>query len=322
LDDVHSRPAAGLDERELAEYYDARYSGDYMAGQPALEVLRVEQLLREARPPVGSVLDFGCGRGGWVGLLEHTFPDAELVGVDISATAIEGARASFPRHSFHCFDGQHAPLPDESVDVVFSYHVLEHVLDLDAAVAEIGRLVAPGGRVCLITPCGNAGSLEERIVRLHPDAVDPVTGRFFYEDPGHLRRLTTRGTVELFEQQGMVLVRDWHANQLWGAIDWMARVGKPATGELLRGPGPRLFALRAAFAVLTPVMQAYALARPLDRIRTARGLEGRLRWTAALLAKAVAFPIGTVVEALARREWKRARSRPNGSAQYLLFEKR
>jgi SAM-dependent methyltransferase len=322
LDDAYSRSAAGLDERELAEYYDSRYSGDYMVGQPALEVLRVGQLLREVRPPVRTVLDFGCGRGGWVGLLEDTFPGAELVGVDISATAVEGARATFPGHAFHSFDGQHAPLPDESVDLVFSYHVLEHVLDLDAAVTEIGRLLAPGGRVCLVTPCGNAGSLEERIVRLHPGGVDPETGRFFYEDAGHLRRLTTARTAELFQREGMALVRDWHANQLWGAVDWLGRVGKPATGELLRGPGGRLLALRLAFAALTPVMQAYALSRPFERIRSASGQGERLRWTAALLAKAVAFPFGKVVEGLARREWNRARERPGGSAQYLLFEKR
>ena len=322
MDDDYSRSAAGLDERELAEYYDARYSGDYMEGQAALEVLRVEQLLHEARQPARSVLDFGCGRGGWVALLERACPGAEIIGVDISGTAIEHAKARFPRHSFHCFDGQRAPLPDDSVDLVFSYHVLEHVIDIDAAVAEIGRLLAPGGQACVITPCGNPGSLEERIVRLHPGGVDPVSGRFFYEDAGHLRRLTTSRTAELFEREGMVLVRDWHANQFWGAVDWLARVGKPATGELLKGPGPLLLALRMAFGVLTPIMQAYALARPLERIRSARGLTGRAVWTAALAAKCVAFPVGAVVERLARREWERARSRPNGSAQYLLFEKR
>ena len=317
MDDAFSRSAVGLDERQLSEYYDARYSGDYMEGQPALEVLRVEQLLREAGQARG-VLDFGCGRGGWVPLLERTFPGAEIVGVDISATAVEQARASFPRHSFHTFGGDRVPLPDESVDLVFTYHVLEHVLDIDAAVAEIGRVLALGGRACVIFPCGNAGSLEERIVRRRPDGVDPVSGRFFYEDPSHLRRLTTARTAELFQKEGMTLTRDWHANQLWGAIDWLARVGKPATGELLKDRR----ALRLAFTVLTPFMQAYALSRPLDRIRSARGPAAKLRWTAALAAKALAFPVGKVVEGLARREWERDRGRPNGSAQYLLFEKR
>jgi ubiquinone/menaquinone biosynthesis C-methylase UbiE len=317
LEDAYSRSAVGLDERELSEYYDARYSGDYMEGQPALEVMRVEQLLREAGQP-RSVLDFGCGRGGWVALLESAFPGAEIVGVDISATAIEGAKASFPRHSFHTLGGDKVPLPDESVELVFSYHVLEHVLDVDAAVAEIARVLAPGGRAAVIFPCGNPGSLEERIVRRHPGGIDPVSGRFFHEDPSHLRRLTTADTAELFERQGMALTTDWHANQLWGGVDWLARVGKPATGELLRDRR----ALRLTFAVLTPVMQAYALARPVERIRSARGPAEKLRWTAALLAHALAYPVGRVVEGLARREWERDRGRPNGSAQYLLFEKR
>lgn len=178
-----------------------------MAEQPRLEVERVEQVLAAVRHPLGHVLDFGCGRGSWIPVLEHALPRAELTGIDISATAIERAEASFPAHSFMSFDGRHAPLPDASADLVFSYHVLEHVLDLEGTVAEIARLLPEGGQACVILPCGNPGSLEERVVRMGADGVDPDSGRFFYEDPGHLRRLTSDRLSGLFRDEGLVLVQ-------------------------------------------------------------------------------------------------------------------
>jgi SAM-dependent methyltransferase len=325
---THSRSAAGLGDRELAEFYDARYEGDYMAQQPPLEVGRVEELLHEVRAPVRTVLDFGCGRGGWVPVLERVFPGARLTGVDISATAIARATADLPRHRFERFDGERAPGEDGSYDLVFSYHVLEHVLDLEGSAAEIARLVAPGGQACVIFPCGNPGSLEERIVRLGDGGVDAETGRFFFEDPGHLRRMTSAEATALFERHGLSLVRPWFANQLWGAVHFLALAGSSVTGELCRperASSPagraRLRALRLLVAALTPFVQAWSLHRPVDRIRRARGASERLRGSGAALAKLLAAPVGAALERLARREWERRREQPNGSAQYLLFEK-
>jgi SAM-dependent methyltransferase len=329
VDSSYSRSAAGLGEHELADYYDSRYAGEYMAEQPRLEVERVEQVLAGVRRPVERVLDFGCGRGGWVAVLERAFPGAELTGIDISGTAIERAEARFPAHRFMSFDGRHAPLSRGSVDLVFSYHVLEHVLDLDGTVAEIARLLPEGGQACLILPCGNPGSLEERVVRMGTNGIDPVSGRFFYEDPGHLRRLTSDRLTQLCASEGLVLVRGWYANQLWGAIDFLARVGHGVIGEVFRPDRgrtrrdrARLSALRLAMTTLTPFMQAYSLSRPWQRLRAADGGAERARTVAMAAAKLVSLPVGAAVEGLARREWERERERPNGSAQYLLFEKR
>jgi SAM-dependent methyltransferase len=322
------RSAAGLGERELAGYYDDRYSGDYMAEQPPLEVRRVEDLLGEVRRPVSALLDFGCGRGGWIPVLERAFPEAELTGIDISGTAIQTAEREFPGHRFTRFDGGRAPLPDGSVQLVFSYHVLEHVLDLEVAVAEIARVLTPGGQACVIFPCGNAGSLEERLVGLGDGGVDEASGRFFYEDPGHLRRLTSDATRAAFARAGLTLIRAWYGNQLWGAVEFLGRVGSGVTGELCR-PGrartpaarARLHVLHLALLALTPFLQAYS-SHPWARIRRAGGTAERLRWAAALVARLVSLPVGAAVASLARREWEQQRERPNGSLQYLLFEKR
>ena len=59
----------------------------------------------------------------------------------------------------------------------------------------------------------------------------------------------------------------------------------------------------------------------LELLSTGSGAE-RLRAATMLPAKVVSLPVGTTVEGLARRERERDRGRPNGSAQYLLLEKR
>ena len=326
---TRSESAAGLGERELAELYDARYEGDYMAMQPPLEVRRVEELLHEVRRPVGSVLDFGCGRGTWMPVLGRAFPGADLSGIDISATAIARAAADFPAHRFDRFDGRRAPSGDGNFELVFSYHVLEHVLDLEGTAAEIARLLVPGGQACVIFPCGNPGSLEERIVRLGDEGVDAESGRFFFEDQGHLRRMTSDQATTLFEREGLSLIQAWFANHLWGAVDFLALAGPGVTGELCRparassrADRVKLRALRLAFLGLTPFVQASSLRSPWERVRRAGSAGERLRWSGATVAKLLALPVGATLDRLARREWVRRRESPNGSAQYLLFEKR
>ena len=58
-------------------------------------------------------------------------------------------------------DLQEIPEADGSFDLVIANHVLEHVADLDAALAEIGRVLVPGGYAILQTPFARA--LEESV---------------------------------------------------------------------------------------------------------------------------------------------------------------
>jgi SAM-dependent methyltransferase len=58
-------------------------------------------------------------------------------------------------------DITHLPVPDESYDVVYASHVLEHVPDDRKAVAEIYRILNPGGMAILPVPINSAGKTEE-----------------------------------------------------------------------------------------------------------------------------------------------------------------
>jgi 2-polyprenyl-6-hydroxyphenyl methylase/3-demethylubiquinone-9 3-methyltransferase len=96
----------------------------------------------------GAVLvDVGCGAGL---LAPHVATKGyHHVGVDVSYSALAIARA----HGVHCVRGDALALPlaDRSADTVSAGEILEHVVDLDGAVAEACRVLRPGGTLVVDT---------------------------------------------------------------------------------------------------------------------------------------------------------------------------
>ena len=95
-----------------------------------------------------DVLDFGCGWGGetlWLAKRVRT-----VVGYDVESGSVEQANLALAAQGLtNCRfvsspDGR-LPLPDSSVDAVFSTDTFEHVMDLNLAYSEIFRVLRPGG---------------------------------------------------------------------------------------------------------------------------------------------------------------------------------
>ena len=97
-----------------------------------------------------SVLDFGCGPGTLsVGLARAVEP-GEFQGVDIEKTQIDMARAAAEagghgNASFRVADATDLPFDDNTFDVAHCHAVLNHVPDTDAVLAEVKRVLKPGG---------------------------------------------------------------------------------------------------------------------------------------------------------------------------------
>lgn len=108
------------------------------------EPLLVE-LVADAGP--GRVLDAACGTGRhsrWLATRGH-----EVWGVDCSPEMLAAAREAVPDGRFLLGDLHRLPVPDAAFDVVVCSLALGHVRDLAAAVCELARVVAPGGRIVI-----------------------------------------------------------------------------------------------------------------------------------------------------------------------------
>lgn len=96
----------------------------------------------------GTVLVDGCGVGMY---LARIVPFARLpIGLDIELPRVKEARAYCP--NMLCGVGEFLPLQNESVDLIYSHEVLEHVQDDRACVQEMARVLKPGGRIVLFCP--------------------------------------------------------------------------------------------------------------------------------------------------------------------------
>lgn len=112
-----------------------------------------EKMLRILRDAIGGdigslhVLDIGCSTGAMCVVLAEHF--GTVTGIDIDRPAIEHARKTHgsERISFRQGDAMATGLDDGSVDVAICAHVYEHVPDPARMMAEIHRILKPGG-VC------------------------------------------------------------------------------------------------------------------------------------------------------------------------------
>jgi len=127
-----------------------------------------------------TLLEIGCGIGiDTVSLADLGF--REVVGVDLTESAIQVARqraAIEGRHTlrFEVANGEQLPFPDASFDIVYSFGVIHHTPSIAKAIAEIHRVLRPGGRaLVMIYHRHSLVDLIHRVLRLP------------YESPQHLR---------------------------------------------------------------------------------------------------------------------------------------
>jgi SAM-dependent methyltransferase len=100
----------------------------------------------------GHWLDFGCAEGGYHAELLANGLDA-ITGVDVEAPRIDQARRQcLPRARYVAIDGRTLPFADDTFDGVFMNEVMEHVADERRALAEIYRVIRPGGVLALLSP--------------------------------------------------------------------------------------------------------------------------------------------------------------------------
>jgi len=162
------------------------------------------------------LLDVGCGLGeAALALADDLGDDGEVVGVDLSAEMVRVAQlksgAARCRVRFTVGDARSLAEPDDSFDVVRSERTLQWLADPGAAVAEMARVVRPGGRVSLIDTDWSTFAIEvgdDELAAMVRNAMRAERGR-----PSNIgRRLH-----DLVRDAGLVCFARAEATHRWSA---------------------------------------------------------------------------------------------------------
>lgn len=98
-------------------------------------------------------LDLGCGNGIFA---QTIFQDKLDFGLDISKEIVESAKKNRAYYKYIVADAHNIPLPNQSVQTVFSNSVFEHIPNLQEVLSEISRILKPGGQVIFTTHSPNS----------------------------------------------------------------------------------------------------------------------------------------------------------------------
>ncbi|SNS40322.1 Methyltransferase domain-containing protein [Geodermatophilus saharensis] len=182
-------------------------------------MLTVDYDLLDLRPGA-TVLDLGCGegrhafeayrRGAHVVAVDHGVSEVATTRQWLGAIAEAGEAPAGARYEVVRGDLLHLPFPDGSVDRVIASEVLEHVPDDARAMAEIVRVLKPGGRVAVTVP------------RYGPERVCwALSDAYHANEGGHVRIYRGDALRARLRVAGLVPGRSHHAHALHAPYWWL-----------------------------------------------------------------------------------------------------
>lgn len=124
----------------------------------------------------GKILDAGCGTGALSAELVRRDEIAEIVGVDFSEAYVDYARKAIqdPRIRFERGDVTALNFEDGAFDQILSHLVLQFVPDSRAAIAELSRILKPGGTMAATVWDSRGGLFFNRLFLDTAAVLDPA----------------------------------------------------------------------------------------------------------------------------------------------------
>jgi len=156
-------------------------------------------------PDIATIVDLGCSTGYLLEEIRASHPQATLIGIDLVASGLEKAHVLVPDARLLQADACDLPLADGSVDAVVSANLLEHIPDDGRALAEIARVLRPGGLAVLIVPGG------------------PGTYDYYDRFLGHERRYGRGELAGKARSAGLEVIEDRYIASLIYPVFWLVK---------------------------------------------------------------------------------------------------
>jgi hypothetical protein len=164
----------------------------------------------------------------------------------------------------------------------------------------MSRLVRKGTYLCAILPCGNPGSVEEKVMRLvnGEELSRSREMRWICEDEGHLRRIRIEEMIRLYGKNGLSLLDESYAMQSWDGVFNICSLGPATVNRMLtirrgntNGDKIRISVLKCIFLFGTFPFALSSVTR-----------------------------LDAVFYRISVKEWTRHNKEKNGSEQSLVFQ--
>ncbi len=162
----------------------------------------------------GNVLDVGCGEQLYraeIGQRLHS-GDIRYTGLDPDAISLSHARAALPKGRFHLTGIEAFRAPAASFDHILCLRALNHVTDLDEALARMAALLKPGGTLLLVETTPFAMLRQAQQIAAADQA--PRAGH------QHLRNVTSEEVLPFAQRRGLQ-VREHHPASLENTNEWI-----------------------------------------------------------------------------------------------------
>jgi ubiquinone/menaquinone biosynthesis C-methylase UbiE len=147
IDRLRGRPA--ISASEIRAYFN-RAAGDEEHYPSTIDprIWHVKLVLEHLGDASGKrVADIGCGKGRFARIVKEHWPDAHVIAVDLAEAMLAHVPANIERVAASMTS---LPVAGDAMDAAYATESLEHAVDIPAAVAELARIVKPGGRIVII----------------------------------------------------------------------------------------------------------------------------------------------------------------------------
>lgn len=144
-----ARREARTPPAEIREFFNrAASDGEHFPETIDPRIYHVKLLLEHLGDLEGKcVADLGCGKGRFARIVAERNPGATVIALDLAEAMLRHVPAGIHRVAATLTA---LPIESGSCDAAYATESLEHAVDIEAAVAELCRIVKPGGKILVI----------------------------------------------------------------------------------------------------------------------------------------------------------------------------